>query len=698
MQDPAATLKPSGQSSDKPTAAAETPGSPKGLAMKFSYPSGSRPLDGYTIKRGVGTGGFGEVYFATSDAGKELALKRIQRNLDIEVRGVTQCLNLKHTNLISLYDIKYDDEGEGWIVMEYVSGESLRDVIERNPNGMPLDQVNAWFKAIAEGVIYLHTHGIVHRDLKPGNIFDDEGLVKIGDYGLSKFISCSRRSGQTESVGTFHYMAPEIGKGVYGKEIDIYALGVILYEMLTGNVPFEGESSQEIMMKHLTANPDLAGIADPYRDVIHRAMLKDATKRFTDVDEMLGQMNLAELSSAQAMKSSFCEEVVEAEAVSITNSEIAHLDQADGLDEVSINQGTPSEIIFGPLQDVPVNDRTFHSVSAHSTISKASIYKTPSSQVSQESWASRAPWWQRQRLDMPLAKWALFFGFMFLLLINSAWLIPAVVVFGVCYLMFSAIRLLLFSGYRGAPSADPAVATVGSRPRSADTTLTSWQVYARGTLQAKASGDRLVELISSLLIALAVAAVLSLVMLMIAGPAFESSIDSWARFTWLTMAGVFGAWNVLAVGKRWETSDGEAIMRRFAMLVIGLLVGAAVSGTNDYLAIDLGQDGTTSPAMFQDFYPTHMVSAQGNPKLSAYMIFFAILFGCVRWWKQVDPLRKTRFSLWATLVSVLWSVVLPLPQPWGMMIAATISVSVQMAAPWMPHKNREVFYAQSEVA
>ena len=255
--------------------------------MKFVYTTGARPLDGYTIKRGVGIGGFGEVYFATSDAGKEVALKRIQRNLDVEIRGVTQCLNLKHPNLIAIYDIKYDDIGEGWIVMEFVAGESLKDVIDRNPNGMPLEEIKFWFTGIAAGVAYLHDHGIVHRDLKPGNIFSDEGVVKIGDYGLSKFISCSRRSGQTESVGTFHYMAPEIGKGVYGKEIDIYALGIMLCEMLTGRVPFEGETSQEIIMKHLTADPDLQHVPSRFRRVIERALFKDPAKRFRSVSEML---------------------------------------------------------------------------------------------------------------------------------------------------------------------------------------------------------------------------------------------------------------------------------------------------------------------------------------------------------------------------------------------------------------------------
>ena len=93
--------------------------------MRFTYPSGSRPLEGYTIKRGVGRGGFGEVYFAVSDAGKEVALKLIRRNLEVELRGVTHCLNLKHPNLVALYDIRTDEHEDRWVVMEYDSGESL---------------------------------------------------------------------------------------------------------------------------------------------------------------------------------------------------------------------------------------------------------------------------------------------------------------------------------------------------------------------------------------------------------------------------------------------------------------------------------------------------------------------------------------------------------------------------------------------
>ena len=271
------------------------------MGPRYTYPSGSSPLDGYTIKRGVGRGGFGEVYFALSDAGKEVALKLIRRNLDIEIRGVTHCLNLKHPNLIALYDIRGDEHEDRWVVMEYVSGESLEDAIERHPDGMPAELALQWFQGIAAGVAHLHENGIVHRDLKPANIFLDQGTVKIGDYGLSKFISCSRRSGQTESVGTVHYMAPEIANGRYGKEIDTYALGIILYEMLTGHVPFEGESVGEVLMKHLTAEPNLDSLEDPYRELVRGAMAKDPESRFDSVAAMLAKLPVAQGESPLPM-------------------------------------------------------------------------------------------------------------------------------------------------------------------------------------------------------------------------------------------------------------------------------------------------------------------------------------------------------------------------------------------------------------
>src|SRR5919109_1474663 len=219
--------------------------------MKFTYGSGSRPLDGYTIKRGVGKGGFGEVYFAVSDGGKEVALKLVRGDVEVELRGIAQCLNLKHPNLVALFDLRTDRDGNQWVVMEYVAGEPLHAVLSRHPGGLPRELVQQWFAALARAVGYLHDHGIVHRDLKPANIFLENGQVKVCDYGLSKSISTTQKTPQTQSVGTVHYMAPEISTGNYNKQIDTYAAGVILYEMVTGKLPFDGDSAAEVLMKHM---------------------------------------------------------------------------------------------------------------------------------------------------------------------------------------------------------------------------------------------------------------------------------------------------------------------------------------------------------------------------------------------------------------------------------------------------------------
>jgi hypothetical protein len=264
--------------------------------MKFTYSSGQRPLDGFTLKRGIGRGGFGEVYFAVSDGGKEVALKLVRGSGDsaVELRGVAHCLNLKHPNLVSLYDLRKDGDGNPWVVMEYIAGEPLNVVLARHPDGLPRELAREWFLGLARAVGHLHDHGIVHRDLKPGNVFLENGTVKVGDYGLSKSISTSQRSAQTMSVGTVHYMAPEISTGNYNKQIDTYAAGIILYEMLTGHVPFEGESAGEILMKHLTAPPDLSRLPAAYIPVVAKALAKNPVQRHATMAEMVRAVEVAE--------------------------------------------------------------------------------------------------------------------------------------------------------------------------------------------------------------------------------------------------------------------------------------------------------------------------------------------------------------------------------------------------------------------
>ncbi len=254
---------------------------------RYTFGSGARPLEGYTIKRAIGRGGFGEVYYATSDSGKEVALKLITRNLEIERRGVAQCMNLKCPNLLAIHDIKGNDDGDTFVIMEYVAGPNLAQVLADYPQGMPIPDVRAWLRGLVEGVSYLHDHGIVHRDLKPANLFMEEGVVKIGDYGLSKMITSERVSNHSESIGTCHYMAPEISTGKYNKPIDIYAIGVILYEMIVGQVPFDGETVGEVLIKHLTTRPDLSALPEPFRAIVAQALAKDPAHRPTRVLDLL---------------------------------------------------------------------------------------------------------------------------------------------------------------------------------------------------------------------------------------------------------------------------------------------------------------------------------------------------------------------------------------------------------------------------
>ncbi len=255
--------------------------------MAFSFKHGDRPIEGYEIKRGLGRGGFGEVYYAISDGGREVALKYLHSFQEIELRGVSHCINMKSPNLVSIFDVVKNDDGECFVIMEHISGPSLRDMLIAEPGGLGTEKATFFLREIARGLSYLHERGIVHRDLKPGNIFYEEGYVKIGDYGLSKFIAASAAGAQTQSVGTVHYMAPEVGSGRYSSSIDIYALGVILYEMLLGKVPFEGQSAGEVLMKHLMEQPEVDQLPQPFPRVIRKALAKDPQDRYQNVKAMV---------------------------------------------------------------------------------------------------------------------------------------------------------------------------------------------------------------------------------------------------------------------------------------------------------------------------------------------------------------------------------------------------------------------------
>lgn len=665
------------------------------FAARFRYAPDETPLDGYTLQRGLGIGGFGEVYFAKSDAGKEVALKRIQRNLDVELRGVQNCLNLKHINLISLFDIRTDDAGDSWVVMEYVPGPSLRDIIEVHEKGMPGHQIERWFAPIASGVAYLHDSGIIHRDLKPANIFldEDENVIKIGDYGLSKFISNSHRSGQTETVGTFHYMAPEIGKGVYGKGVDVYAMGVVLYEMLTGTVPFDGESSHEIIMKHMTADPDLDQVPFDFREAIRRSLLKDPDARFGSIDELNEFLPWKDLGNSPAA-------ILNSERFTLptrydkTRSN-GHQAMRGALEQSQFEAG----ILFGPLKDStagspPNNGRREQEVHF---IGKPAIPETsqvaeqlePRAQANLDSepiaaalsttWEGFADWFHDSSVSTPLKIFVLLcVGFA--ITANSQWLLPAALGLGFIYLVYFGVRYLILSPVEG--ELQPKKLSRRRKKQLLHEAMRDQLIQSDFT-------SRATELTGGLLVAAVVCIALNLLGLAITESLFASATNSWALFAWSAIVSVVASWSLLVMGKFCETSDGEWFQRRIATMIVGVLIGGIAFASSSYFNVDFA---SSSSLGFNPLISSGLVFS-GNP-LVTNVLFFAGIFTAIRWGRQVDPTRRSRLSVVAVGLCVIWAALLghlldfvPLL---SCILIVVVSIAIQMSSPWINTTDRKM--------
>ena len=252
----------------------------------------------YRIERKLGAGGMADVYLAEDqELGRRVAIKILNDRhaaddsfIERFRREAKNAAGLSHPNIVSIYD-RGEAEGTYYIAMEYLEGRSLKElIVGRGP--APIKTAVDYARQILAALRYAHRNGVIHRDIKPHNVIvDSEGVVKVTDFGIAR----SGASQMTEAgsiIGTAQYLSPEQARGAHvDARSDIYSVGVVLYEMLTGEVPFTGDQPVEIAMKHLSNVPAPPSELNPkvphdLDAIVLRALAKDPAQRYQSAEEM----------------------------------------------------------------------------------------------------------------------------------------------------------------------------------------------------------------------------------------------------------------------------------------------------------------------------------------------------------------------------------------------------------------------------
>ena len=260
---------------------------------------GQKINDRYEIIRVLGEGGMANVYLATDTIlDRKVAVKVLRGDLATDEKFVRRfqrealsASSLNHPNIVEMYDVGEDD-GDFYIVMEYVEGKNLKQLVKRRTK-LSVPEVIDIMKQLTDGIAHAHDSFIIHRDIKPQNMLIlDSGLVKITDFGIAVALNSTQLTQTNSVMGSVHYLPPEqaAGKGATFKS-DIYALGIMMYELITGKLPFKGENAVEIALKQLkepipSVRDEDDSIPQSVENIILKACAKNPKNRYENAREM----------------------------------------------------------------------------------------------------------------------------------------------------------------------------------------------------------------------------------------------------------------------------------------------------------------------------------------------------------------------------------------------------------------------------
>ncbi len=260
---------------------------------------GQKISDRYQIMKSIGEGGMANVYLAYDTIlDRDVAVKILRGDLSGDEKFVRRfqrealsASSLTHPNIVEVYDVG-EDHGMYYIVMEYIEGRHLKDLIKKRGK-LTVSEVIDIMLQITDGMSVAHDSYIIHRDIKPQNIMIlENGLVKITDFGISMAMNATQLTQTNSVMGSVHYLPPEQASGKGSSlQSDIYSMGIVMYELLAGKLPYKGDNAVEIALKHLkeplpSIKDEIPSLPQSIENIIIRATAKNPKNRYADAREM----------------------------------------------------------------------------------------------------------------------------------------------------------------------------------------------------------------------------------------------------------------------------------------------------------------------------------------------------------------------------------------------------------------------------